>query len=76
MSENTYSAPTARNTHEGRVAVVTGAARGLGAAIARGLARRPLQIWVSRLRLCARDLLITSWIFRIFDERILVGCFD
>ncbi len=40
MSENAYSTPTTRNTHEGRVAVVTGAARGLGAAIARGLARR------------------------------------
>ena len=68
MSENTYSAPTARNTHEGRVAAVTGAARGLGAAIARGLARRPLQIWASRLRLCARDHLTTSWVFQTFDE--------
>jgi NAD(P)-dependent dehydrogenase (short-subunit alcohol dehydrogenase family) len=40
MSENTESAPDVRNSHQGHVAVVTGAARGLGAAIARGLARR------------------------------------
>lgn len=41
MPENTVSAQTAPPaTHAGRVAVVTGAARGLGAAVARGLARR------------------------------------
>jgi NAD(P)-dependent dehydrogenase (short-subunit alcohol dehydrogenase family) len=41
MSESAVSAHAApAATHRGRVAVVTGAARGLGAAIARGLARR------------------------------------
>ncbi|MFF4956995.1 SDR family NAD(P)-dependent oxidoreductase [Streptomyces sp. NPDC001222] len=41
MSEESVAAGTAPwATHLGRVAVVTGAARGLGAAIARGLARR------------------------------------
>ncbi|MCX5555579.1 SDR family NAD(P)-dependent oxidoreductase [Streptomyces sp. NBC_00038] len=41
MPDNSVSARTApAATHAGRVAVVTGAARGLGAAIARGLARR------------------------------------
>lgn len=40
MPENSDHARSAGHTHEGRVAVVTGAARGLGAAIARGLARR------------------------------------
>jgi predicted dinucleotide-binding enzyme len=49
MSENTYSAPTARNTHEGRVAVVTGAARGLGAAIANSRGPESLASVVSAL---------------------------
>ncbi|MER5473864.1 SDR family oxidoreductase [Streptomyces sp. NPDC002685] len=41
MTENSFSAQDSRwAAHQGRVAVVTGAARGLGAAIARGLARR------------------------------------
>lgn len=41
MAENTGFAQVGPwVTHQGRVAVVTGAARGLGAAIARGLARR------------------------------------